>query len=223
MYRIFLVVIGLLLSGCAMNSIFPPVFLTPEPASVEKLSETQGIVFGSFSRDAMGLQYYSQAFYFRNIVTQDAYEISAFTQGGMVSKRNPDDFSNTSERGRVFAFSLPAGKYVFDGYRLDYQEGSQFRSVYSNEPYSIPFNISPNKTNYIGGIRLSPTTRKNIFGMNSLDSGIWNIENKIIRDKEIMKEKYPSIPVVNVEAIIPDKQEVFTPFVILPSEVAAQK
>lgn len=202
----------LMVSGCATNS------LTPKPVTKANLSENQGILVGSFSRDPERADYHSQTFLFKNASTGELYDIKSQTKFDPLKGRTTDDFETDDSDGGVFVYSLPAGKYIFYNFRLFMDAGQFSKSWNSKKPYAIPFTVQPNKVNYVGEIKLSQHTGKNFFGMSVLAGGIWLVSDQSKRDITIFSEKYPNIPVENLTKIIPNSKDIFTPLVILPSE-----
>jgi hypothetical protein len=199
-------------SGCATNS------LVPNPMGSSSLSDSNGILVGSFSRDPRGQKYYSQTFYFINTSTDEVHSIKSQPTFNMFTGKTPDDFKTSESNGGLFVFSLPAGKYSFNDFRL-YQSNGYFEKNWSSEkPYSIPFEVHANKVNYVGEIKLMPLTGKNLFGMSVQAGGVWVISDQSNRDLKIFSTKYADIPIDNMVKVIPDSKEVFTPLVILPSE-----
>lgn len=202
-----------LVSSCAKNS------LRPKPVTIANLSERQGILVGSFSRDPERADYHSQTFFFKNASTGKIFVIKSQTKFNALKGRTADDFETDDSDGGVFVFSLPAGKYFFYNFSL-FQEAGQFsRNWSSQKPYAIPFTVLPNKINYVGEIKLSQSTGKNFFGMSVLNGGVWLVSDQSQRDISIFSEKYPDIPVGNFTKIIPSQKDIFTPLVILPSEM----
>ena len=204
---------ALVLAGCANK------FLKPEGVTEASLTSSHGILVGSFSRNPKGKTYYSQTFYFKNIKTNEIHEIKSQPEFNIFGGKTPDDFKTEESKGGVFAFVLPAGQYIFNNFRLYQASGSFQQNWRSKEDYSIPFDIHPNATNYIGEIKLDPATGKNFFGMTVLDGGIWIISDQWKRDVELLKRLRSEIPVNNVFSVVPNKKEVFTPLVVLPNEM----
>ena len=216
MYKMLLVVIGLLLSGCA--SITTGNF-SSDPDLGRELNAKQGVLFGSFSRNGLGLQYGSQLFFFKNVETGEQYLINSLHEFVPFIERTRDDFSDTTSKGAVFAFVLPEGAYTFNKYHLSYASGNGHISWQSDVPYSVPFKVYPNEINYVGEIRIEPNFGKNLLGMKVLNGGVWFIENKLARDEEILKNKFPEMSMGEVSVIVPTEHEIFTDFIVLPSNL----
>jgi len=49
--------------------------------------------------------------------------------------------------------------------------------------------------------------------------GVWFISDENERDISILSKKYPNIPLNDVVNVIPREKNIFTPLVILPSEL----
>lgn len=212
MIRIFLITLVVFISGCATTS------LTPEPISIAKLNDKTGIVFGTFSRDTKTSKYYSQTFYFRNVQTGQKYRIHSQPEFNIFSGKTPDDFNTGDSHGALFAFTLPAGKYTFDNFNLYRSTGYSYQYWSSKTPYSIPFEVVGNKIKYLGEIKLVAMTGKNLFGIRVPAGGVWVITDQQKRDFPLIKNKHPEVAIDQVIISVPDREEVATPLVILPSE-----
>ena len=202
----------ILLTGCATNS------LTPKPITSANLNETQGLFVGTFSRAPNAPKYYSQTFYFKNATTGKIFEVKSQPTFNMFTGKTPDDFNTQESNGALFVQTLPAGKYIYNNFRLYQSNGSYQQNWSSVQDYAIPFEIFPNKVNYGGEIKLVPVMGKNFFNMNVQAGGTWVISDQHERDIPLFKSKYPSITFQNYENVIPEGKEIFTPLIVLPSE-----
>ena len=212
MFRILVLILTVVLSGCATNS------LTPKPITVNDLNDAKGLFIGSFSRDPKAPKYYSQTFYLKNIETNEVHEIKSQPSFNMFTGKTPDDFNTQESSGALFVQALPAGKYTYHNFRLYQSNGYYEKNWYSEQDYSIPFEVSANQINYAGEIKLVPVMGKNIFNMNIQAGGAWLISDKLERDLPIFTTKYPQISTENFVKVIPESKEIFTPLVILPAE-----
>jgi len=207
----------LALAGCAGQLV------EPDAVSKGSLSTTSGILIGSFARNAQARPYYSQTFYFKNATTNEVQDITSQQAFNIFGGKTKDDFNSEVSSGSVFAFTLPAGKYVFHNFRLYQSSGTFSQNWTSKKDYAIPFEVHANATNYVGEIRLDPATGKNIFGMTVPAGGIWVISDQLGRDVELLKKLHPEVPVNGIVKVIPTKKEIFTPLVVLPSESAGHE
>ncbi|MDF1818222.1 MAG: hypothetical protein P1U54_06260 [Immundisolibacteraceae bacterium] len=212
MFKITLLLVTLTVTGCATNS------LIPQPITATDLNENNGILIGSFARDPAAHSYHSQTFQFKNISTGETYDIKSQPKVNILAIGTPDDFQTLESKGGIFIFSLPPGQYTFYNFRLFHSNGYVNKNWWSETDYSIPFKVSANTVNYIGEIKLIPITGENLFGLTMHSGGYWEISNQKKRDKRIIIKKYPFISMENSIDIIPNKMEVFTPWVILPPE-----
>lgn len=193
--------------------------LRPDGVSASSLTSTNAILVGSFARSPDGPVYYSQTFYFKNLETGEVREIKAQPRFNPYTGKTPDDFSTGSSTGAVFVFSLPAGRYTFHNFRLYQANGSFQQNWSSKEDYSIPFEIQPNKVNYVGEIKLDALRGRNFFGMSVPAGGVWFVSDESARDVGILQKTRADIPVSNMVSVIPARKEVFTPLVVLPNEM----
>lgn len=211
MIKYIIALFVVLLLGCTTN------YKTPVKVSIESLNNSNGILIGSFSRDPEGPVYASQTFYFKNSTTGILHQIKSQLKPNIISSETPDDFKTSESHGGVFIFSLPAGKYSFYDFRL-HQSNGPTSKTWTSKPYSIPFEVKPNKVNYVGEIKLSPAAENNIFGMEVLAESTWVFSEQLARDLVYLTQKHPDIPYDNIVNVIPVHKDIFTPLVILPSE-----
>lgn len=210
--KLLLACIIVLLAGCASK------ILKPEPLTKENLSGNNAVLIGSFARNPEAPAYYSQTFYFRNVETKKVHEIKSQQEFNIFTGKTPDEFSTDNDAGATFAFRLPAGKYVLYNFSL-YRPAGYFYSYYfSKADFAIPFDVYPNKANYLGQLKLEGATGKNLFHMSVPAGGIWVISDQRERDLQLLRSTMPSLPLDDVVSVIPTKKEIFTPLVILPNE-----
>lgn len=212
MYRLIILMAALAITGCATNS------LTPQAVTQSDLNENKGILVGSFSRDPAARQYYSQTFRFKNVSTGEKYDITSQPTFNIFSGKTPDDFQTPQSKGGIFIFALPPGKYTFYNFRLYQSNGIYYQDWWSNEDYSIPFEVMADSVNYIGEIKLIPIMGNNFFGMKVHAGGYWEISDQKERDSKVILKKHPFISMDSSINIIPEVKEIFTPLVILPPE-----
>ncbi|WP_440906509.1 hypothetical protein ACMZOO_19250 (plasmid) [Catenovulum sp. SX2] len=217
MFKYVILLLVCLTSGCATNN------LAPHKVTQADLNDNNGILVGSFSRDPKGPVYYSQTFRFKNLENGSLHQITSQPTFNMFSGKTPDDFKTPTSNGGVFIFSLPAGKYSFYNFRLYQSNGYVNQNWSSKEPFSIPFEVKPNFVNYVGEIKLSPLSSKNFLGLEVHDGGVWIISDEEGRDLEYLVNKYPEIEFDKINKTVPSEKDIFTPFVILPSELKNQK
>lgn len=216
MFRLMFLLVMLLVSGCATNS------LTPQPVTLSDLNDGRGILVGSFSRDANEQQYYSQTFRFKNTSTGELFDIVSQPTFNLFSGKTPDDFQTSESRGGIFIFSLPPGEYAFYNFRLYQSDGYANKNWWSAQDYSIPFEVHAGVVNYVGEIKLIPSFGTNFFGMRVHSGGYWEISDQKERDAGLISSKHPFISMEDAVNVIPSRKEVFTPLVILPSERTGQ-
>lgn len=199
--------------GCANTA------LEPRNVTSASLKENQGVLIGSFARDPSGPNYFSQRFFFKNTSTGEVHELRAQPTFNVFNGKTPDDFTEATSNGAVFALTLPAGRYTFFNFRLYQSNGYFQQSFTSKSDYSIPFEIYPAKVNYIGEIKIMTTVGKNFFGRPVHAGGLWFISNQRDRDIRLLNSLHPDVPTMDVVSVIPDRKDIFTPLVVLPSEL----
>ena len=215
--RDFLPVVALVaLVGCASGP------LEPEHLPGQELEPGSGLLVGSFARDPSEHEYYSQRFYYESKTTRERFEIHSQWGFDIFGGQAKDDFKVGDSHGIVFAHELPGGAYHYTNFSI-YDAGGGFYQQYwrSKEPYSIPFEIVPGKVNYAGEIRLVPRVGKNIFGITIPAGGTWEIRDRRARDIELLRARFPDLNWDSVHIVVPDRKDIPTPLVLLPSELDA--
>lgn len=92
-----------------------------------------------------------------------------FFQTNLFAPR-PPDYENAKESGVVIVDSLPPGRYEVFDYSIYQNTGTMERTYSSREPFSIPFEVKPGVTTYLGNYRAKAITGKNVFGI-TVDGG----------------------------------------------------
>lgn len=210
MKRLFLILISITLAGCTTTRVKQDN--TPAP----QLDANTGILFGSFSRDHRSFEYYSQYFYFKNANSKKEYMIESNSQNFLYGDA-PVDFESIDNKGVLFTFTLPAGKYYFNNYRIYHSTGMYQSDWSSKKDFSIPFEVVAGKANYVGDIRLIPRIGKNMFGVPIPVGGTWEIRNNKIQDISKFVAKFPNIEWSGNLTTVPSIQEIETPLVTLLS------
>jgi len=200
------------LSGCASN------LLKPEQISKNDLNNSNAILIGSFSRNPSAPVYYSQTFFFKNLDTNEKYEIKSQQEFNIFTGKTADEFNDSQNAGSTFALKLPAGHYVLYNFVLFQSSGMSHTYYSSKTDFAIPFEVHPNHANYIGELKLEGATGRNFFGMKVPAGGIWVISDKQNRDVALLKASMPQMPLDEIISVIPTKKDVFTPLIVLPSE-----
>lgn len=210
--RIFLALAIVLLSGCASK------LLKPEPITRDVLTQSQGVLIGSFSRNPNAPRYYSQTVFFKNLDTNEKHEIKSQQEFNIFSGKTKDEFKEGVNAGSTFALTLPAGRYVLYNFNLYRPTGVGYTYYSSKTDFAIPFDVHPNSVNYLGELKLEGASGKNFFGMSVPAGGIWIISDKQERDVLLLKTALPQLPLESIKSVIPTKKDIFTPLVVLPTE-----
>ena len=180
------------------------------------------LMVGGFGMQPPTDAYHSLAFYYGNKSTKRRYMISWSEQLTLLSREDKDEFAAPESKGALFAHELPKGSYHFTNFQMVRgTPGYSGSTWYSREPYSIPFEIVPGMVNYVGEIRLVPRLGENVFGITIPAGGSWEIRDQRERDITLLKEKFPDLNWDSVNIVVPDRKDITTPFVLLPSELDA--
>ncbi|MBI3777037.1 MAG: hypothetical protein HY273_16075 [Gammaproteobacteria bacterium] len=212
MFRIITLLLVLTsLYGCSTST----KYLRPDGVTAQSLSPTTGILVGSISRSRNAIVNVFESFNFKNVTTGESNQIA--------SKHNfiasPDDFVTNESLGAIFIFSLPAGHYSFNYFRI-FQQNLIYSTIQRpTSVYSIPFEVHANTINYVGEIKLDPEAGKVFKGISEQTEYYWIISDQSNRDIELFKHLRPDIPLNSFVSVIPNTKEIFTPFVILPDEM----
>ncbi len=203
---IFLTCVALL-TGCAAK---PPL---PETLGVQDLNAKQGILIGSLSRPSNKIAFNSYTLLFRNIDSDESYEVTA--RSDPMSGRFVDDFVNLDTgngqlvNGSQFAIIMPVGRYEMYNFRLHRMEPSGDSTTYSaKSDFSIPFEINGGEIKYIGEFRNVPNTFMHSWlGIETemLAGGSWDVYDGSVRDKDRLKGRFPTVPwdTTKVELLAP--------------------
>ena len=211
---IFILMTLFLIASCAIYR-----YQGPKRVTSADLNSTHGILMGTFSRDSKQSNYMSQAFYFKNVKTDKHYEVKSSVSWGFLTNEMKDDFNTPDSHGDLFTFSLPAGDYVLFNFNLFNSNGYFHQSWGSKKDFAIPFTVEANKVNYLGEIQLMAFLGENLLGIKVPNGGIWVIRDKSERDLALAEKKLTKVPLDYVNNVVPQRKDIFTPLVLLPSEL----
>ena len=218
---LFLLFSAMFIAGCATNG-FVSSKDTVETISSADLNENTGIVFGSFTRNTQhkgiieAVDYDKRSLRFRNVETGALYSIDKVDHKSLIWGGVKPHFEEEVLEGAVFAFVLPAGKYIiYDFYIEKYQHGSWT----SKKVFSIPFEVAADKVSYLGRYNFNATFGRNLLGFKVHDAGFWVLGDELEKDKGYANNIFPGIPLDNVLSVIPNEKEVQTPFVLFETEL----
>ena len=168
--------------GCASN---------PKQAAqedIDKAGPETGLVVGTYARDESGARFDNESFYFRQVGKRKRYQIG-FSTLPFVSINF--DFSGADGCGNLFVIPVPAGRYEFNDFYVNYTMLGGGMTLSSEKEYSIPFEVKPGKIVYVGEIRIERTKGASLLGLYSQDSVDFRISDAHERDLEIFKKLYP--------------------------------
>jgi len=211
----------LLLTGCATTESYITNKSTSETISGADLNANIGILTGTFSRKK-SYEHTFRALRFKNIDTGVTYSIQKLHNPSLLFNTAKPHFSEEKGMdGEVFAFILPAGNYTIYDFAISAAGYNSTRTWSSKEAFSIPFAVNANQVNYLGSFHFTPTFGRNLLGLKAPDAGYWILNDELERDKRLITSVYSSLPVNNMNVVIPSTKEVFTPVIIFPSEISS--
>jgi hypothetical protein len=186
------VLLGLLLlfgvNGCAQS----PVAQTPP-----------GYIAGSISKRLNGEDrspFRDNWIYLRRVGTKEGIVLSISRNGGADGL---PDFKKTDILGTTFRIPLKPGKYEIYGLRFFYQNGKVEKAFYNKNPFSIPVEIEPNRTTYIGAFTAKGIWDENIFGKKIPASGFFELSDERVRDLGFIRSKRPELDAETVDVTLP--------------------
>jgi hypothetical protein len=208
MIRIAAVAVASLLASCTTHSLSP---LTVDESS---LTETRGIVVGSFARDPEAPYYVSQAISFQNSAHGARHRVLATYPDSLVNKPTPDEFETPDSKGAIFVRLLEAGEYSFNGFSVSHHTSRGTATISPRHDFSVPFQVEAGKVNYIGEFKRVSLEGK---GDEAPLPG-WAISDRMERDREVIAREYPDIPLDELINAVPSKERVASPLIVMPSE-----
>lgn len=123
------------------------------------------------------------------------------------------DYEKPNEVGVVLIASLPAGKYEIYNFDVFYNAGTVQKNFSSKRPFSIPFEVKPGTTAYLGNYQANGISGKNVFGMAVSAGAIFIVEDRTALDIGIASKKDGSL-FQKVESYVPDVRTLASPFFV---------
>lgn len=212
MKGILVVLCVVFFSGCATNKLVHKI-------KSHDLDYDTGVLVGSISKaDNLG-DYLQYGFWLEK--TDHGYSrfIEVDNELSLFNRRLDPDFSTEVDGGRVFALPFPAGEYQLTDFRMRKLMGNRIQTLTPRNDFSIPLTIQPGKYNYLGEMKMVKISVPSGEYRNNYT--VWLISDQQSRDLGLLKEGYPKVGVDSAVSIIPDKEDVPTPLVIIPAELDA--
>lgn len=123
------------------------------------------------------------------------------------------DYEKPNEVGVAVILSLPAGKYEIYNFDVFYNAGTIQKNFSSKRPFSIPFEVKPGITAYLGNYQANGISGKNVFGMAVSAGAIFIVEDRTAVDIGIASKKDGSL-FQKVESYVPDVRTLASPFFV---------
>lgn len=123
------------------------------------------------------------------------------------------DYEKPNEVGVVLIASLPAGSYEIYNFDVFYNAGTVQKNFSSKRPFSIPFEVKPGTTAYLGNYQANGISGKNVFGMAVPAGAIFIVEDRTAVDVGIASKKDGSL-FRRVESYVPDVRTLASPFFV---------
>ena len=140
-------------------------------------------------------QFNSISLVFRNSTGRGSGGVLASTQGSL-GQDSVYDFvhPDASEKGYYFCRVLPTGSYAFQtfSYWNFAGGGNGFRIRKENE-FNVPFSTTPGEVVYLGRLKLSSASGKNLFGMNLPAPGVLLLSPGNAKEMALALKKCPEI------------------------------
>lgn len=169
------------LSGCSMTGSYELSESRPRASFPSEYA----IVAGVFTTPERWR--YSRDVFLRNTTTRAEYRISqsfAFVAG---------NYQSRDYKGVLFALALPPGEYEFFNYQIYSTNAAYETRWYSEEEFSLKFEVGPASVTYIGDIRFVPNAGKNVIGMTVAEGGYFIIADESEADLPQLRATFPDI------------------------------
>ena len=111
---------------------------------------------------------------YRNVEDKDFNSRFEFVTGSVFSSDTVPDYTrmDRQDKGIYFCVPLPAGRYSVYAYDFyNYADGSGYLMKKENH-FDLPFSVSEGEVAYLGTLKISAATGKNIFGMRMPAPGV---------------------------------------------------
>lgn len=125
------------------------------------------------------------------------------------------DYKNSTESGVVINASISPGKYEIFRFNVYYNDGFSERNFSSEKEFSIPFEVKPGATTYLGNYQAKGLTTKNMLGIDIPAGAAFIVEDRGESDIALARNKDGAIP-LNVESTVPDIKSLAKPMFITP-------
>lgn len=159
---------------------------------------------------ASGTQYSSYSFLFRRAGAKEAAEKDSgrlvFFQNNLFYSR-PPDYKTADEAGVVEVASLPPGRYEIFNFDVFLNMGTVQNHYRSRKEFSIPFEVRPNETVYLGNYQANGIKGRNFFGLPVAGGAFFVVEDRSQVDLGLAKARVPAVRVENVRNTTPDPKQ----------------
>jgi len=106
-----------------------------------------------------------------------------------IFEKSEADYQSDQEKGSIFVKSLPPGEYEIYKLDISWTTGMAQGSFSSTKDFSIPFEVKPNATTYLGNYQANRTDGKNLFGMTVPGGAVFVVANRKESDIALVKDK----------------------------------
>lgn len=136
--------------------------------------EKRAYIIGAYAvgceptKDGCRQAFNSISTYYRNVEDKDFDSRFQFISGSVFSSDTVPDYIRTDrqDKGRYFCVPLPAGRYSVYAYDFyNFAGGGSGYSMKKENHFDLPFSVSEGEVAYLGTMKMSAATGKNIFGM----------------------------------------------------------
>ncbi|MGX4642105.1 hypothetical protein [Massilia sp. SYSU DXS3249] len=106
--------------------------------------------------------------HYRNVEDKDFDSEFEFVHGSVFGKDTVPDYTrmDRQDKGIYFCVPLPAGRYSVYAYDFyNFAGGGSGYSMKKEHHFDLPFSVSEGEVAYLGTLKISAATGKNIFGM----------------------------------------------------------
>ncbi|MBI4987909.1 MAG: hypothetical protein HZC23_03715 [Rhodocyclales bacterium] len=158
--------------------------------------------------------YSSYAFMFRKVGENnvDSNRFVYFQDNVFSAQKR--DYDNPEENGVVQSFRLAPGYYEIFNFDVFLNGGTIQKNFGSKKDFSIPFNVRPNETTYLGNYQANMVTGKNFFGFTILAGAVFVVTDREKADLDHVKKRLPNVSFGPVSNATPKVKAIANPFLV---------
>ena len=170
-----LVIVAALATSCGTSSSVLTQRLAATPVAEHAYIVGTYVVSCEPRNERCDQAFNSLSTYYRATDNKEARGRLNSTTGSVFGNDTNYDFVDPSrkEKGFHFCVALPAGNYEFHAFDFyNFAGGGSGYSLPEKSQFSLPFTVAAGEVAYVGRLKLTTTTGKNIFGITLAAPGV---------------------------------------------------